>query len=60
MSDPDRLAGKAEHRPARVTGFIKDYSDEDEKWHGGVNKVTTGLKSLLGWFRSFDWSDNER
>ena len=31
-----------------------------KRHHGRVNKVTARFRSLLFWFRSFDWSDNER
>lgn len=71
MSGPKQLQSK-QHVRKRVTGFIMDSGTgavkgervsegpENEKRGGSTNKATAGMRSLLGWFRSLDWSDNER
>ena len=64
MNRPVRLQREANQELKSDHGELKSRGLSREPKHkrhqGRVNKVTVRFRSLLSWFRSFDWSDNER
>jgi hypothetical protein len=64
MNRPVRLRSEAKRGLKNDVRELKGRSLSREPKHRGhqgrVNKVTARFRSLLSWFRSFDWSDNER
>jgi hypothetical protein len=64
MNRPVRLQSEAKQGRKNDVRELKGRSLSREPKHkrhqGRVNKVVAPFKSLVSWFRSFDWSDNER
>jgi hypothetical protein len=64
MNRPVRLRSEAKQGLKNDVRELKGRSLSRVPKHRGhqrrVNKVTARFRSLLSWFRSFDWSDDER
>ena len=64
MNRPVRLQREAKqglkNDVVELEGRSLSREPKHKRHHGRVNIVTARFRSLLFWFRSFDWSDNER
>jgi hypothetical protein len=63
MNGPNRLQNKATRQVREIERRKLDsrsLNQDPEDGRKQAKTVTTSLKSLRDWFRSLDWSDNER
>ena len=63
MNRPVRLQNEAKGlkndvRELKGRGWSRE--QKHKRHRGRANKLTSRFRSFLSWFRSFDWSDNER
>jgi hypothetical protein len=64
MNRPVRLQSEAKqglkNDVVELEGRSLSREPKHKRHRGRVNKMNARFRSLLSWFRSFDWSDNER